>query len=475
MFSDRAKINVTAGRGGNGCVSFRREKHVPRGGPDGGDGGDGGSVWLEADAHLRDLYYFGGHVHFKGGNGGHGEGANRIGPRGEDAVVRVPLGTQVWDGDSLIADLTVAGERMLAAAGGRGGRGNARFVSAVRQAPRFAELGEEGDSRWLRLTLRLMADVGLAGLPNAGKSMLLRRLSRARPKVADYPFTTLEPSLGVVEVPGEDASFTVADVPGLLEGASQGVGLGTEFLGHLERCRLLLHVVDITGYYGDDPLGNFHTILGELEAHTPALGRTPQIVVLNKIDAVDDETVAARLEEFTTEVTRLQDKQHPAFSWSLEADGEDAPLPLVTVSAATGAGSSGLIYAVWNSLQRLEAGDENSAARGEGEQRTPLRDEGRIEAVSTGAGGRRAERAHVLYRPAGGRAEAYLVHRSGDGFVVEGDMVERLVKRTDLANDEAVRYLDRRLNRLGLDEALREAGAEPGDEVEIAGYIFEFR
>lgn len=473
MFTDHAKINVTAGRGGNGCVSFRREKHVPHGGPDGGDGGDGGSVWLEADGHLRDLHYFVGHVHFKGGKGGHGEGANRMGPRGDERIVRVPLGTQVWDGDSLVADLTVAGRRILVAAGGQGGRGNARFVSAVRQSPRFAELGEEGESRWLRLTLRLMADVGLAGLPNAGKSMLLRRLSRAKPKVADYPFTTLEPTLGVVEVPGEDVSFTVADVPGLLEGASQGVGLGTEFLGHLERCRLLLHVIDITGYYGDDPMGNFHVILGELGAHTPALAQTPQIVVLNKIDAVDEATIAARLQEFSARVSELRSEGHPAFSWWPDADIDDMPTPplTLTVSAATGAGVGRLIYAVWGALQRLDAGDTTVAADGIGE-RAPLRDVMGLASLETGA--KRTHKAHVLYRPGGHAAEAYMVHRKGDGFVVEGDLVERLVKRTDLANEEAVRYLDRRLNRLGLDEALREAGAEPGDEVEIAGYIFEF-
>lgn len=476
MFSDRAKINVTAGRGGNGCVSFRREKHVPRGGPDGGDGGDGGSVWLEADGHLRDLYYFAGHVHFKAGNGGHGEGSNKMGARGEDTVVRVPLGTQVWDGGRLIADLTHPGDRVLVAQGGRGGRGNARFVSAVRQVPRFAELGEEGDSRWLHLSLRLMADVGLAGLPNAGKSMLLRRISRAKPKVADYPFTTVEPMLGVVEAPGEEASFTVADVPGLLEGASEGVGLGTEFLGHLERCHLLAHVVDITGYYGDDPLDNFRTILRELEAHTPELGRKPQLVVLNKIDAVDAETVAARRAEFERETARLRDAGHPAFSWNQADDGEPAsPVPVVTVSAATGVGVDALIRSVWRSLQTLRRGSAFTERRLAADS---AGDAGRVVVAASEGEARQGTLSgpHVLYRPvAGGAAERYVVRRSGEGFVVEGDAVERLVRRTDLGNEEAVRYLDRRLNRLGLDEALREAGAEPGDEVEIAGYIFEFR
>ncbi len=471
MFSDRAKINVTAGRGGNGCISFRREKHVPRGGPDGGDGGDGGSVWIEADARLRDLYYFGGHIHFKGGNGGHGEGANRAGAKGDDVVVRVPLGTQVRDEDLLVADLTRDGQRALVARGGMGGKGNARFVNAVRQAPRFAELGEEGETRWLSLALRLMADVGLAGLPNAGKSMLLRRISHARPKVADYPFTTIEPMLGVVDVPGQDASFTVADVPGLLEGASEGVGLGTEFLGHLERCRLLLHVVDITGYYGDEPLTNFHTILHELQAHATVLGRKPQIVVLNKIDAVEDGLVSQRLQEFRDEVARLREAAHPAFSWAEYDAFLPVEIPVFPVSAATGEGIEPLVWATWRALESRGAEWGVPAQAGlpvDGTASTP--GSGRAGSEPSVPSG-----THVLYRPAAGKGETFALRRNDQGFVVEGEAVERLVRRTDLANDEAVRYLDRRLNRMGLDEALREAGAEPGDEVEIAGYVFEFR
>lgn len=479
MFSDRAKINVTAGRGGNGCISFRREKHVPRGGPDGGDGGDGGSVWIEADEGLRDLYYFGGHVHFKAGNGGHGRGANKAGARGDDVVVRVPLGTEVRDGDLVVADLTRHGQRTRVAQGGMGGKGNARFVTAVRQAPRFAELGEEGDTRWLSLTLRLMADVGLAGLPNAGKSMLLRRISRARPKVADYPFTTLEPMLGVVEVPGREGSFTVADVPGLLEGASEGVGLGTEFLAHLERCRLLLHVVDITGYYGDEPMANFRTILHELEAHASTLGRRPQIVVLNKVDVVDDTVVSERLREFHSEVAQLREAGHPAFSWTEDDSSPPLEILVCPVSAATGKGIEWLVWATWRALGSSQV----ETAVGAHDDAPDYAPDGAVasaaapreESEPMGSEPTRATGAHVVYRPAAAKGSTLVLRRTEQGFAVEGEAVERLVRRTDLANDEAVRYLDRRLSRLGLEEALREAGAEPGDEVEIAGYIFEFQ
>ncbi len=254
MFFDQAKIHVAAGNGGNGCVSFRKEMHVPRGGPDGGDGGRGGDIILRADAQLRDLQPFTYKVHFKAGNGGSGHGVRRHGADGDTVVIRVPLGTQVWaesDGEDdvvpkLMADLISAGQEFLLAQGGLGGHGNTRFTNSVHQAPKFAELGEEGKSLWVRLSLKLMADAGLAGLPNAGKSSLLRRLSNAKPKVAAYPFTTVEPMLGVVDWSGEGDVLTLADVPGLLEGASEGIGLGHEFLAHLERCFLLVHVVDIS-------------------------------------------------------------------------------------------------------------------------------------------------------------------------------------------------------------------------------------
>jgi len=465
MFSDQAKIHVTAGRGGQGCASFRREKHVPRGGPDGGDGGPGGSIYVVGDPQMRDLSPFVRRVHFKSEGGTHGEGSRRDGAAGADLEIPVPLGTVIRHDGEVISDVTRPGQKVLVAKGGRGGLGNVHFVSATRQAPHFAERGDEGESLWLDLTLKLMADVGLAGLPNAGKSSLLRRLSNARPKVADYPFTTLEPLLGVVEVPGdEDLVFTVADVPGLLEGASAGVGLGHEFLAHLERCHLLLHVVDATGYYGADPENNFRTILSELDAHTPALGRAPQMVVLNKVDAIDLATRGQRVRRFHELVQELCVAGHPAYSWTV---AEEAPQPeqmVWEVSAATGEGLAALVrYVGYLVAARRES--ERSVRRA---TEDPLPSPRGPDAADVPAG------AHIVYRPAGLAQEDFSVHREDDHFVVEGVAVERMVKRYDLENDQAVRYLGRRLDRMGINGALRQAGASAGDEVHIAGFVFEF-
>ena len=281
MFHDRARIHVRAGRGGHGALSFRREKHVPKGGPDGGDGGPGGDVVLVADPALRDLSRFARQKWLHARNGGSGEGGGRDGAAGGPAVVPVPVGTQVFDDHGLpLADLARAGARVVVARGGAPGRGNRRFVSATRQAPRFAEAGLPGEEGDLELRLKLMADAALVGLPNAGKSSLLRRISNARPKVADYPFTTLAPVLGTVDSP-EGRQLTVADVPGLIEGASEGVGLGHEFLAHLERARLLLHVIDSAD---GQPEERFRQIDRELAAYGAALEERPQVVVLNKVD-----------------------------------------------------------------------------------------------------------------------------------------------------------------------------------------------
>jgi GTP-binding protein len=280
MFHDRARIRVRAGRGGDGCLSFRREKYVPKGGPDGGDGGAGGDVVLVADGRLRDLSSLRGKTSFAAGRGGAGSGSRKHGADGEDAVAHVPVGTQVTDGRELIADLAHAGARVVVAAGGAGGRGNARFATPTRQAPRFAETGLPGEERELALRLKLIADAALAGLPNAGKSSLLRRLSNAKPKVADYPFTTLAPVLGTVDGP-DGRQLTVADVPGLIEGASQGLGLGHEFLAHLERARLLVHVIDASDGDADE---RFHTVDRELALYGAGLEARPQLVVLNKHD-----------------------------------------------------------------------------------------------------------------------------------------------------------------------------------------------
>src|SRR5438445_11249813 len=283
MFHDKARIHVAAGRGGHGGLSFRREKHVPRGGPDGGDGGPGGSVVLVADPDLRDLTDFRSKRKFKAENGGPGTRAQRHGASGADVELRVPVGTQVLDPEGeVIADLITPGGRVVVARGGAGGRGNRHFATPTRQTPRFAETGQPGESAELELRLKLLADAALVGLPNAGKSSLLRRISNARPKVADYPFTTIEPVLGTVEAP-DGRQLTVADVPGLIERASEGIGLGHEFLAHLERARTLIHVIDAAA---GDPAEQFRTIDRELAAYGAGLDELPQVVVLNKLDLV---------------------------------------------------------------------------------------------------------------------------------------------------------------------------------------------
>jgi len=497
MFFDHAKIHVAAGNGGNGSVSFRREKYVPQGGPDGGDGGRGGDVYIIANPQMRDLQVFTYKVHFKAGHGRAGRGARKHGADGEDVYIPVPLGTQVWSvperrsagedqeeapassagaaeeaastagacagepAGELLADIVSADQKVLIAKGGSGGHGNARFVNSVRQAPKFAELGEPGEARWLRLTLKLIADAGLAGLPNAGKSSLLRRLSNAKPKVADYPFTTVEPMLGVVDWSGEGDVFTLADVPGLLEGASEGAGLGHEFLAHLERCRLLLHVVDATGYYETEPLEGFRTILGELDAHAHDLSEKPQVILLNKIDAVPAEEVERQRQLFVAEVERLRSAGHPAFTYLV---GEDEPLAkqlVWPVSAASGAGLSALLRWVGPLLRELK-GPERRLGVAELEPAAAVDIE-----TSERAG-------HVTYRPRAAGGRAFVVSRGEHGWLVRGEGVGRLVRRFDLDNEEAVRYLNERLDRLGVYSALRAQGAEPGDDVDIEGYAFEF-
>ncbi|NPV72018.1 MAG: GTPase ObgE [Firmicutes bacterium] len=285
MFVDKAKINVKSGDGGNGCVAFRREKFIPRGGPSGGDGGRGGDVTFVVDPGMRTLMDFKHKVHFKAGRGEHGQGSNMAGRDAEDLYIRVPPGTIVKDetGASVLADLTSGGQTFVIARGGRGGRGNARFATSVRQAPRFAEPGKPGEERWVVLELKLLADVGIIGFPNAGKSTLLSRVTNARPKIADYEFTTISPNLGVVELENGQ-SFVLADIPGLIEGAHEGKGLGHEFLRHVERTRVLLHMVDAAGTAGRDPVSDFHVINREIALYTPRLAALPQVVALNKMD-----------------------------------------------------------------------------------------------------------------------------------------------------------------------------------------------
>jgi GTP-binding protein len=301
MFVDEAQIHVKAGDGGHGCVSFRREKYIPKGGPDGGDGGDGGSIILEAAADKDTLLDFAGKHHWKAKRGEGGMGKKMAGVSGEDLVIKVPLGTMVFDADQalMLADLDTAGKRVVVAKGGRGGRGNWHFKSPTNQAPRYAEPGTEGQERNLRLELRLIADVGLVGMPNAGKSTLLRAVSAARPKVADYPFTTLDPQLGIVEL-DNDRRIVVADIPGLIEGAQHGAGLGHNFLRHIERTKVIVHLLDLFPMDGSDPAENYRTIRRELEAFSPALAKKRELVAANKMDlAIDDEALDKLRRELT--------------------------------------------------------------------------------------------------------------------------------------------------------------------------------
>jgi GTPase len=364
MFHDRARIRVQAGRGGHGALSFRREKYVPKGGPDGGDGGRGGDVVLEVDPDLRDLSSFQRRQHFRAGGGGHGRGANKHGAEGEDVVLRVPVGTQVLSGDGeLIADLAAARSRVVLTRGGAGGRGNRRFATPTRRAPRFAEVGMPGEELELELRLKLMADAALVGLPNAGKSSLLRRISNAKPKVADYPFTTLAPVLGTVDSPS-GRQLTVADVPGLIEGASEGVGLGHEFLAHLERARLLVHVIDASE---GDPADRYALIDNELSAYGAGLDQLPQIVALNKVD------VAGEV-EFPVEDERV--------------------LRVIRTSAVTGAGIEELV----NSLFELCPVAPEPHAQGE---------DGMVE--------------FLVYRPQPDARGAFRIFRTDRGFRVTGE------------------------------------------------------
>ena len=331
MFIDEIDIHVRGGDGGAGCISFRREKYVPRGGPDGGDGGDGGSVWLESDPALTTLLDFHYKRHYTAARGQHGKGANRHGASGDDLIVRVPLGTVVTDRDTgeELGDLTTPGQRVLAIAGRRGGRGNARFATSINRAPRRADLGRPGAERRLHLELKLLADVGVIGFPNAGKSTLVSRLSAATPKIADYPFTTLTPALGIVRVDVE-RSFVIADLPGLIPGASEGRGLGHQFLRHTERTRLLVHVLDLDPQTGRDPIDDLAVIDAELAAYSPELARRPQIVVANKTDL------------FEAEAPRLE---------AIERHCRNAGLPFHAVSAVAGAGLPELVRSI---ARRLE-------------------------------------------------------------------------------------------------------------------------
>ena len=451
---DKAKIWVEGGAGGNGCVSFRREAHVPRGGPDGGDGGHGGDVVLVCDLSRRDLGALRGSKHFRAKRGGNGEGSNRHGARGEDLEILVPPGTQAEAVDGSAIDLVTPGQTAVVAHGGRGGHGNKRFAHSTRQAPRFAEKGTKGEEGWIELRLKLLADVGLVGLPNAGKSSLLGRLTRAAPKVGDYPFTTLSPVLGTIE--GEDRQAVVADIPGLIEGAADGAGLGHEFLAHVERCSMLVHLVDLAPQEAT-PEENYATVRAELAAHGAGLEGLPELVVLSKRDLLPAQDVAAALAEWRQRIAG-GDAAGAGNEAGRAAVGDDGTgggvVGVLSVSAATGEGLDELRRRLLAELDALApAGAPTGAAA----------------AAAPDAG---FEAEHRVYRPAG--EGGYWVEREEDGgFRILGRGVELLFERHDLGNEEALAYLEQRLGEMGVIAALARAGFEPGDDVRVGEHEFE--
>jgi GTPase len=423
MLFDRAKIYVEGGRGGDGVVSFRREAHVPRGGPDGGDGGRGGDVVLVCDPQRRDLSSLGRSRHFRAGRGEHGKGKRQHGERGEDRLIAVPPGTVIRGLDGSEAELMEEGQRLVIARGGSGGHGNKRFATSTLQAPRFAERGLEGESGEIELRLKLLADVGLVGLPNAGKSSLLARLTRAEPKVADYPFTTVEPNLGTIEL--DDRQLVIADIPGLIEGAAEGAGLGHEFLAHLERCRLLVHLVEVAPSEGD-PEPNYRTVRAELAGYGAGLEALPEIVALSKVDLLPE-----------------GERESLVAEWRARHEQEAADV--LAISSATGEGLDRLTRAIFEALP-----EEAAAPAPSGE----------------------FEAEHRVYRP--GAAEGFDVVPEGGGrFRVTGRGIELLIARHDLENPEALDYLERRLREIGVIAALERAGFEPGDEVVVGDLEFE--
>lgn len=464
MLHDRAKIHVQAGAGGNGCTSFRREAHVPRGGPDGGDGGHGGAVVFVCDDSLRDLQGFRRKTHHRAGRGGHGEGSQRHGADGETLTIRVPPGTQVLapagDGGDLAGrrwELLAAGQRATVARGGSGGKGNKRFATPTRQAPRFAERGLAGEEGWLELQLKLLADVGLVGLPNAGKSSLLSRLTRAAPKVADYPFTTLSPVLGVLDV--DERQLVLADIPGLIEGASEGAGLGHDFLAHVERTRLLVHVLDVapelTAGEGADPIDNHATIERELAAHDQRLAELPRVLALSKCDLLDERGVRAAVAEWRERL--------------------GAGVPVIATSSATGLGLEELSGELMQRVgpQSVPAGGEDATELGRLSQNGLPAGAALLPGTAAAGSGEEEQLAeHMVFRPAG--RSGFSVEQLGPGsFAVRGAGIERLLARYDVDNEDAMAYFEGRLRKIGVLKALEAQGFQAGDEVEIAGETFE--
>jgi GTP-binding protein len=417
LFLDQTKIHLSSGDGGSGIVSFRREKYVPRGGPDGGDGGRGGHIIFNVTNELTTLSDFRYKRRFRAGDGGQGESGNRTGKDGADLLIPVPVGTVIRNADTkaVLADLDTPGVEYLFLSGGRGGRGNARFATATRQAPQIAERGEPGTELWAELELKLIADIGLVGFPNVGKSTLLSKISAARPKIAAYPFTTLIPNLGVVDHKGQ--SFVAVDIPGLIEGASQGVGLGLQFLRHVERTRILLHLIDVSGFSGRDPYNDYLQINRELSVYSPALTEKRQIIALNKVDTPE---AAALAETFRTSAPELT---------------------IFLISAATGAGIPGLLDEIIRLLETIPTQAVHFAT---------------------------TEPPVVVERSVNNIVKV-------DGvYVVENPALERRLKRYNLDNDDSLRSFQRLLQRWQVEAALQEAGVKEGDVVRIGAIEFTY-
>ncbi|KPV58078.1 GTPase ObgE [Paenibacillus sp. A3] len=429
MFVDKAKIYVKGGDGGDGLVAFRREKYVPEGGPAGGDGGDGGDVIFRVDEGLRTLVDFRYQKHFKAQRGEKGRNKSQHGANADDMIVRVPPGTVVIDDDTqeIIADLTRHGQQVIVAKGGRGGRGNTRFATPNNPAPEIAENGEEGVERWVVLELKVMADVGLVGFPSVGKSMLLSVVSGAKPKIGAYHFTTLTPNLGVVDV-GDGRSFVMADLPGLIEGAHEGVGLGHEFLRHVERTRIIVHVVDMAATEGRDPFEDWVKINDELKLYNVKLEERPQIVAANKMDMPDAEEQLAEFKRKLAEIGKEMD--------------------IYPISALSRTGVQELLYKVADKLESIPE--------------MPMVEE--LVELSE----------RKVYRLEAEEGEDFTIRRENEVFVVDSPSIEKLIKRTNFSTHESVMRFARILRKKGVDQALRERGAKDGQTIRIGDFEFEF-
>ena len=429
MFVDQAAISLKAGDGGNGIVAFRREIYVPAGGPSGGDGGNGGDIWIKADSNLRTLMDFRYKKHYRAEKGEDGKNKNMFGKDGEDLILLVPCGTIVMDKESgrVLADLIDPEDTFLAARGGKGGKGNARFKTSTRQAPQFATAGEQGEELDVILELKLIADVGLAGFPNVGKSTLLSVITEARPKIADYHFTTLTPNLGVVKSRGGD-SFVVADIPGLIEGAHQGIGLGLEFLRHVERTKVLIHVIDAAGLEGRDPFDDYEKLNHELAQYSAALGTKPQIIAANKSDLIFEKE---QLKELEMKFSKMD-------------------LPFYPISAATGEGIDVLLSAVSELLKQ--------------EERKLLQVEEN----------KQAEPEEKIVRYQKEEKKRFTIKKQDNEYIIEGDMVHKLVYSLNMESMESLLYFYRVLEKNGVISELKAMGVKPGDTVKVMDVEFEY-